>query len=208
MAMLCGSSNSPGAVPRPPHQVDERAVLRVLDDARVGALPVGDEDVAVSRDHEIRDAVERVTRLVVADDPFFAERHQQLALGTELEHLMVPSIGDPDISLAIGPQEMRRLEHPLSPCAQELSILVERHDGHRLVAMEDVDVAVAGIDVHAGGRAPRGHPFGKRRPVLDHLVVAGSRLALCEGARRDTGEGDDESNAQDMHAGNGNALEG
>ncbi len=194
MAMLCGSSNCPGSVPLPPHQRDERAVLRILHDARVGALAVGDEDVAVPRNDEIGDAVERIARFVLADDPFTAERHQQLALGTELEDLMVAPIGDPDIPLAIGPQEMCRLEHPLAPRPQELAVLVERHDRHRLVAMEDVDVSVARIDVDAGGRAPRRDPCGKRRPVLDHLITAFGALRARragEGRQHHTDHGHD-----------------
>ena len=97
---------------------------------------------------------------------------------------MIAAIGDPDVAVAIGPQEMRRLEHPLAPGAQELAVLVERHDRHRLVAMEDVDVAVAGVDVDAGGATPGCHPFGERRPVLDHLIVALGALRA-----RNTGEG-------------------
>jgi hypothetical protein len=155
-----------------------------MDDARVRALAVGDEDIAALRDDEIGDAVECVARLVLADDPFLAQRHQQLALGAELEHLVIAAIGHPHVAVAIGPQEMRRLEHPLAPGAQELAVLVERHDGHRLVAMEDVDVAVAGVDVDAGGATPGFHSIRERRPVLDDLIVALGALRA-----RNPGEG-------------------
>ena len=123
-------------------------------------------------------------RLVLADDPFPAERHQQLALGAELEDLVIAAVGDPDVPVAIGSQEMRRLEHPLAPGPEEFSVLVERHDRHRLVAMENVDVAVALVDVDARRGAPGGDPGWKRCPVLDNLIAALGALRSCGTGKR------------------------
>src|SRR5439155_4075310 len=168
-----------GPLAAPPS--DELAVLRVLDYPRVGALAVGDEDVAVLRDDQIGHAVERVARLIVAGDALAAERHQQLAVGAELEDLVVAAIGDPDMPRAIGAQKMRRLEHVLAPGAEEAAVLVECYDRHRRVAVEDVDVAFR-VDVDAGRAAPRGHALGKRHPVVDKSIRPGVR-----GDRRSAG---------------------
>ena len=65
---------------------DEFSVLVELQDAAVGAaVPLRDEDVAVGRDEHIVGLIE------VADvirSAWHAERHEELAVGAELEHLM------------------------------------------------------------------------------------------------------------------------
>jgi hypothetical protein len=65
---------------------DELPVARELQHARVrAAMSLRDEDVAVGRDQYIVRLVEEVGRRCAAG---FTERHQELALGAELEDLM------------------------------------------------------------------------------------------------------------------------
>ena len=140
-------------------------------DARVGAFAVGDEDVAVLGYGEVGHAVEGIVRGVVAGDVLLAKRQDQLSVGVEFERLHMAAVGDPDVAETIDTQKMGELEHALAPCAEEFSVAVEDHDGHRFVALKDVDVVVR-VDVHAGCADPAGYAGWELRPIFDELIFA------------------------------------
>ena len=127
---------------------DQLAVLRKLQDARVGAaMPFGDEDVAVGRGHDVVGLIEvagigRAARC--------AERHQQLAVRTELEYLVtfgrarrrpsatappgsaarvprrvVLAVGHPDVAVAIDVHAVREDQQPGAEALDERSRRVE-----------------------------------------------------------------------------------
>src|SRR5437660_1587154 len=83
--------------------LDVRASLVERHDARVGvaALPIGHEDVAVQRGDDGGRRVELVRTAAWLSG--LAERHEQLAVRAELEHLMALAVapepvGDPHIA--------------------------------------------------------------------------------------------------------------
>ena len=121
--------------------------------APVGGWLLGDEDLAVRRDDDVGRLVERVR--AVAGDAGLAERHQQLAVGTELEDLMAfaarrPRVGHPDVAVAIDREAVRERRTSLRPTTSAVCPTVELEDrrfgssgaGILEAAMHDVDVAV------------------------------------------------------------------
>ena len=116
-----GIANSPGADPvLPPfHQVS--TFRRKFNDPVVD-VPVGNENAAVLRHVYVRDPVERV--LSVSGDARRAERHENLALRTELVDLLaspvvVSAVCEPDVPLATQVQAMGPHEHPFAPGHQQ-----------------------------------------------------------------------------------------
>src|SRR5262249_32619685 len=86
-----------------PPRLDERPVLRELHDSRRlhRDVAVGDEDVAVRRDHDVGWLVERVR--TVAGDSSLAKSQQKLAVGAVLVDqvalsVLAVAIGRPDIA--------------------------------------------------------------------------------------------------------------
>src|SRR4051812_40703106 len=118
-------------------RLDELAVLRELHHAgvRIAAVAVADEDVAVRRNEDGRRHVEGVG--AIAGDASLAERHQELPLGAELEHLMplaVPlrilavrplAIAHPDVPVAVDMDPMRANEHAGAEAPDDVARLVE-----------------------------------------------------------------------------------
>src|ERR1019366_3411152 len=88
----------------------------------------------------------------------------------------------PDSASAIHPQEVRSLKHPLAPAAEELPAAVKDHNRHRLIAVEDIDIA-PGINVNAGRRLPFLDARRDRPPVLPLPV----RTLRCREGRRRQG---------------------
>ena len=84
-------------------------------------MAVADEDVAVRRDQDGGRHIERVG--AVASHAGLAERHQDLAVLTELEHLVALAVsprilavgaftvGDPDVAVAVDVDPVRPDEH-------------------------------------------------------------------------------------------------
>jgi hypothetical protein len=93
---------------------DEFAVLRIFDDAVVGlryrkiTVAVGDEDVAIRSDENIRRAVELIGS--IAGDARPAQRHQQVAVRSELRNGLVLAVCNPDRSVGSCEQSVRPLE--------------------------------------------------------------------------------------------------
>ena len=175
--------------------LDEVAVLVELQDPpgrtlrRVGvlsAVAVRDEDVAVRR----RDHVARLVELAraAARHPRFAQAHQLLALGAELDHL-VPlgarlvafPVGHPHVAVRVHVQAVRRDEQTGAEARQHLARLaIELEDGIEVrgvlaglaqaaaAAVVGPDVPVVRVDVDAGRGAPLA-VGGHLRPIQDHL---------------------------------------
>src|SRR5262249_30466652 len=95
------------------------------------------------------------------------ERHQDLAVGAELEDRVAFAvaarlIGRPDIALPVDMEAMRAIDQAGAEARNELAVLVELHD--RIESRIDAVVAGAavvrpdalaiGIDLNADGRAP------------------------------------------------------
>src|SRR5207237_920739 len=154
-------------------RLEDLAVLGELHHAgvRVAAVAVADEDVAVRRDEDGGRHVERVR--AVAGHARLAERHQQLPLGVELEHLMpfaVPlrilairalAIAHPDVPLAVDMDPMRANEHAGAETLDDVARLIElqnRGDARfrtviAAAPFEDPDAAAIAIDGDTGRRS-------------------------------------------------------
>src|SRR5450631_1238840 len=198
---------------------DEFAIARIFDDAVVGlvAVAVGDEDVAVRRDHDVGRAVELV--IAIAGNAWLADRHQQSAIGTELQSRCAPAIadlaiGDPDIAVAVRAEAMRPVDqlraeaHHLPAGGVEF---LDRRDarsdtGFAAAAVVDPEAGAVAIDIDADRLAPR-PPFGQLRPVLDDVIriwravwIVGLNLAdgQCHGAKN--GRADKADTNHDSHA--------
>ena len=144
-------------------RLDELAVLRDLRDARDGvgrgvrvlaAVSLRDEDVAVRGDDDVVRLGERVGR--IAGHARLADRHQDLALRAELDHLMpdqlrgrgrrrrrrrsgsgaargtrtvVVRVGHPDVAVAIDVDAVRERDHAGAEALHELAGRVELQHG-------------------------------------------------------------------------------
>ena len=128
--------------------LEEPAVAGELQHAVVGAVPVGDEDVAVGRNGHAGRPVEGIR--AAAGHAGFAERHQYLALGAELEDLLaqrgareragrgarrhpehrgVPvRVGRPEVALPVDGEAVGEREHPGAQARQEPSGRIELQD--------------------------------------------------------------------------------
>src|SRR5580704_6897333 len=208
---LCRAVVAPGG--------EEFAVARVFDDAVVGlfAVTVGDEDIAVRRNHDVGRAVELV--IAIAGNARLADRHQQAAIGTELQCRRAPAIadlavGDPNIAVAVGAEAMRPVDqlraeaHHLPAGGVEF---LDRRDaradaGFAAAAIVDPEAGAIAIDIDADRLAPR-RPFRQLRPVLDDTIriwravwIVGLNLAdgQCHGAKN--GRADEADTNHDSHA--------
>src|SRR6185503_3041090 len=115
-------------------RLDELAVLRELHDAihrDVGDVAIGDEDVAVLRDGDVAWPAEDI--VAAAGNASLAERHQQLAVGAELEDLVALAvldlrIGHPDISLTVDRHALRVHDQPIAETRNDTTPWVESHN--------------------------------------------------------------------------------
>src|SRR5678816_2876780 len=170
--------------------LDERAILRELHHAIVlaVAMTVGDEDVAIRPDEDVRGLIEEVR--TGATDTRLAERHQYFALRVELEDLvplavLAARVGHPEVALAIDRCTMWEDEHPLPPRGEDLSVRVVLDD-RRLAAsrtrvletaMDDVNGSV-GCRLDRGDRRPR-DTRRKLAPVPSSLIRLREIVARC-----------------------------
>src|ERR1043165_1396927 len=161
-----------GRVPFPAPRLDQLAVVGELHHAgvRIAAVAVADEDVAVRRDEDGRRHVERVR--AIAGHASLAERHQELPLGAELEHLMplaVPlrilavralAIAHPDVPVAVDMDAMWANEHAGAETPDDVARLVELQNRGDVrfgtvvstAPFEHPDAAAIAIDGDAGRR--------------------------------------------------------
>ena len=142
-------------------------------------MAVGDEDVAVGRDGDVGRAVERIG--AVARHALLAERHHQLSVARELEHLLADAVaraavGDPEKAVAVDADAVRPHEHLLAPRLQHLARRVELDD-RRLGAVEREDPA-GRVDRHAGHFAE----LHARRQLTPVRARAGTRRRRCRPA--------------------------
>src|SRR5436190_14541141 len=204
-----------GTLVQPP-RLDESALPRQLYDSiairrsRPRGVAVGDEDLAARVDDHVGGSDERL--VAGHSDACLAERHQQLALGRELEDLKAfarrlssgvegAAVGDPDVAAGIHVQAMRLQEQALAEALHELARSVEHEDrclapaalascrgasprGRR--PMENPQVA-GGVDVRVRDLAPR-EIGGNLCPTFDQRVGAFLGMGECglwsEGHRR------------------------
>jgi len=101
-----------------------------------------------------------------------AERHQQLAVGAELEDLFADAVaaaavGDPERAETIDADAVRPGEHLVAPHLEDRSRRIQLDDGG-LGTVEGEDLPV-GIDRHAWHFTPRG-PAGQDSPVGHQAV--------------------------------------
>src|SRR5439155_6207844 len=108
-----------------------------LHNAGVGipAMAIGDEDFALRRDQDIGRLIERVR--TVASDSRFAERHQELSIRAELEHLLTPSIfpgpvSHPDVSFPVDVDPVRIDEQSCAKTLHELARRIKLEDGREM----------------------------------------------------------------------------
>ena len=156
-----------------------RAVGREADDPPPGAVVrVGHVDLSVGGHHHVRRLGEVGGR--VAGFSGRAQRHQQLALGGELQHRMPgrggavpPRVGHPDVALMVHVDPVRPRDHPAAEAPQQVPLLVEEEDGiHirayagvRAAALRDPDVSVE-RNLHRARRAPL-PSVGELAPPVD-----------------------------------------
>src|SRR5215469_2166651 len=102
--------------------LNELTVLGEFHDTCVACatMPVGHEDIAIGSDYHIRGLVESIR--AIASDSCLAQDQQDLALGTELDHLLSLavfslSISDPHVPFPIHENAMRENKHA---CAKTL----------------------------------------------------------------------------------------
>src|SRR5581483_1318627 len=160
-------------------RLDERAVLRQLDDARdVAAVTFGDEDVAVRRHEHVVRLIEEVA---VASAASLAEDQQQTPFGAELEDLMTAlAVGHPDVAVAIHEDAVGEGEHAGAETLDELAGGIEVEDrierGVRAAvgaaAFRDPDAVAVLVDVDGARRAPD-TPLGELGPAFDRAERVG-----------------------------------
>src|SRR5262249_55877603 len=146
---------------------DEIPILGELDDAVIGpgAVPIGDIDVPVGRDHD------RTTRSQIAGTVTghsrLAQSHQHLAVGSKLDEigaLAVPGdlVAAPHIALAVYIETVRNREHVradrLLKFARGIKLLHRRERRIRAfgrpATVEHPDaLAIAVIDLDLDGRS-------------------------------------------------------
>ena len=167
----------------------ERPVLRELDDAVVGpgAVPVGDIEVAVGRDHDGTHAAQ-IARSV-ARHPGLADRHQHLAVRAELEQVgALAVLGDliagPDTAVVVDIERMRDGEQAGANRPLELAGRIEPHERRqrrvgafaRPATVEHpyaLAVAVIDLNLDDAAKFPVG---GELRPAFLHLIGIRRRI--------------------------------
>src|SRR5262249_55507596 len=170
---------------------DECPVLGELDDTIVGALavPIGDIDVAVGRDHD-RAARAQIAGSV-AGHSRLAQNHQHLAVGSKLDEiraLAVPGdlVAAPDIAVAVDVETVRNRELVRADrrlkFARGIELLHRRERRIRAFprspTVEYPDaLAIAVIDLDLDGRAEFPALF-ELRPGFLHLVRIGRGIGV------------------------------
>src|SRR5215210_397176 len=106
--------------------LDEFAVLGKFHDAGVGtaAVSLGDENVAVRSGHNRGRRIELVR--TASCHAGLAERHQELAVGTELQHLLafaaaINAVRHPDIARAVDMETMRKDKQSFAEALYQLA---------------------------------------------------------------------------------------
>jgi hypothetical protein len=163
-------------------------------------MAVRDKDVAILRDDDVGGLIEGVGS--IAGHTGLAERHQQLSVGTELEHLvsfaiLTPGIGDPDVPFMVHVEPVRKDEHAGAKALEHLAGSIELHDGLFRPPRAAVhgapvchpDVALR-VDID-GARGSPGASGRQLRPVVNRLVG----VFLCRSDRSE--DNDHDSQARD-----------
>src|SRR4030095_11775210 len=133
-------------------------------------VAIGHKNVAIRRDDNVTRPAEGVGAL--GCDTGLPQRHEQLSILAELEHLMpLPvlalGVGDPDIALAIDGHAVRLHEHVSTEALHHFTGARETEEGG-LVSMEHPEIPLAiGLDRNHAAKADAGR---KLRPALDKLV--------------------------------------
>ena len=147
-----------------PPRLDELAVFRELNDARVGvpAVPIGDEDIAVGGDDHVRGLIERVRP--ISGDASLPQRHQDLSIRVKFEDLLalavLPlSVGHPNVSLLIDVNTVRKHEHAAAKALEQFTGRIELQNRWKIGSRARI------------GSAAFGHP---------HATVAIDSTALVE----------------------------
>ena len=154
----------------------------------VRPVTVGHEDVAVRRDEHVGRLVERVG--TVAGDARLAERHQHLAVRTELvddlalvvRRIARAVIGHPDVAVLVDVKTVREVEQPGAELPEQLARGVEVQN--RIELRSDAGVgaaAVVGPDRAVGREvdAGRGSPLASVRKLAKaHARLVRIRLVV------------------------------
>src|SRR5207244_11838993 len=98
-------------------------------------MSVGDENIAIRRDDDIRRPIESLR--AVAGDSWLAERHQDSSIRTELEDLVAfavfsVAIGHPHVSFLVHADAVRKHEHAGAEASQELARWIEFENGRQV----------------------------------------------------------------------------
>ena len=154
-------------------------LLNAVVSLRSAGMSFGYENVTVGSHYHIGWFIEQ--SWLSARNTGFAERHQNLSIRAELEHLGSFSvfelgIGHPQIPLRVQSGTMRKHEHPFAPAFEKSSGLIELQDrrltssGARvcITSMNDVDTAVV-RNLDRSNRRPRDAAWGVS-PIPDSAV--------------------------------------
>src|SRR6267378_1646800 len=119
-----------------PH-LDEFSILRELHDAVVAvpAMPVRDKNIAIWSNCHSGRHIECVR--TISGDSRLAESHQHFSIRAELEDLLAFSggslpISDPDVSILIHREPMRKQEHALANTLQKFAGGIKFEDGRKV----------------------------------------------------------------------------
>jgi hypothetical protein len=154
-------------------------------------MSIGHENVTVRRRHHIVRLVQELPG-TVSSHAGRSERQQDLALRTELDHLValavsvpVPAVGafgvgHPDVAIPVHMDAVRKEEHPRTEALDELASVVEFQDDRqvragaavRTASLSNPDGPAVAIDVNRARRSPR-PPRRHREMVLDGLIRIG-----------------------------------
>lgn len=132
-----------------------------------------------------------------------SDRHQQLARGTELKHLVERDVGYPYVVMGIDRQTVRHREHPGPPLPQHLAArAIENNDGwarnqsrgkgllpRSPCAMKHEDTTVR-VDIHPD-RQPENFALRKCGPAVNYLILRslpGQRIRSSSRRCRDSSE--------------------
>ena len=102
------------------------AIGRVFENPRI-TVTIGNENVTIRRERNVRRAVECAFRGRLPTDRYF---EQLLAEQSELHHQRTGRVHGPDVSLWIDANAMWNLEQAFAPRPQQLSIPI--HYQHRI----------------------------------------------------------------------------
>jgi hypothetical protein len=131
-------------------------------------VSVPDEDIAIRRDQDSGRLIECVR--AISGDSSLAERHQDLAVRTELENLVTLSVSvrilpvgsfsvrHPNVSFPVHMDPMRTDEHPGTKALHQLSRRIKLQNGRhvrphailRTTSLKDPDARPVAIDCYSG----------------------------------------------------------